>query len=113
MKQDYLNQRADFCFKKDDHPIEYWTKLPYHRFIRKQIKTISEARAFIRYIVKIGKCWHFDDDLNPYELDFNGYECFFLEQRRNEFYNFKDDQWGKHGCPIGYALHCHKLNGDL
>lgn len=103
MKKKYL--------KLDNLPNEYWTKLPYYRFIRKQIKTISEARAFIRYLVKIGKCWHFDDPLE--ECGFSGYECFFLNERRNEFYRFDYDQWGKHGCPIGYALYCHKKNGDI
>lgn len=103
--------------KLDNYPHEYWTKMPYYRFIRRQIKTIDEARAFIKYLVKIGKCWHFEDDLKECrtnnEISFSGYECYFLEQRRNELYKFNNDQWEKYGCPIGYALHCHKLNGDL
>ena len=79
--------------------------------IGQPITTINEAKAFIRYLVKKGKLWHFDDD--PKECGFTKHQAKLLEKRRDEIFNFTFQDWGQYKCPFGYAIHYHNKNGDL
>ena len=76
--------------------------------VRKKLKTAYEARALIRYLIKQGKDWHYEDDAN--ECGFTKLEAYYLNRRADELYQFN---WGRWECPIGYALEHHKKKGDI
>jgi len=89
--------------------------------IAQPITTIKEARAFIRYLIKKGKCYHFDDD--PREVVnfdkqtgktkrvFTDHQADLLDKRIKEIFFF--DDWGSYHCPFGYAMYYHKKRGDI
>lgn len=97
------------------------TTLNFLYAISKPINSIKEARAFIRYLVKRNKNYHFDDDAREVvsfnkqtgktERVFTDHQANILNQRMKEIFSF--DNWGSYGCPHGYHLHYAKKIGKL
>lgn len=91
--------------------------------IAQPITTINEARAFIRYLIKKGKCYHFDDD--PREVVnfdeqtgetkrvFTDHQADLLDKRIEEIFSFSSKDWANYKCPFGYAMFYHRKRGDI
>lgn len=87
------------------------TTLNFLFAIGQPITTIKEARAFIRYLIKRGKCWHFDDD--PIECGFTKHQAELLNKRADELFQFTAKDWANYKCPFGYAMYYHRKRGDI
>jgi hypothetical protein len=94
------------------------TTLNFLFAIGQPITTINEARAFIRYLIKKGKCYHFDDDPrdifnNDDQRVFTDHQADLLDERIDEIFSFSSKAWANYKCPFGYAMHYHKKRGDI
>ena len=99
------------------------TTLNFLFAIGQPITTINEARAFIRYLIKKGKCYHFHDD--PREVVdfdkktgetkrvFTDHQANLLDERINEIFSFSSKDYANNKCPFCYTMYYNRKRGDI
>jgi len=100
--QHVTNDNEKIVGKEEDF---YILDIPFDKRLTFKIRTIEEAKSFIRMLDATGHMFHLEDD--PHEVEWNECEPLtplqadLMEERVKEIYTFN---WGKHTCPIGFYL---------
>lgn len=70
------------------------------------ITDLASAKKWIEELQDAGLMFHFDDSVEEviWDRTMSVEDLKVLDEQRNRLYT-SGFEWGKYGCPIGYALH--------